>query len=140
MIARRAAVLLLAAATGCVPKARSPGFDPARTQKVLVWNTPGSERFQVVRRIEDGAEIDAFVGCLARAERVRSSPAPHTIIGSATHAVDIYGLHGGRWLLDAESGTFWVLTIKAGEPKYRLRESDLETVRRLVASAPAPSP
>lgn len=123
MTARVAAVLLLAAATGCHPKARGPGFEPVKTVKVVVRG----ESLQLVRTIEDRAEVDAFMGCLARAERGPSKRIAHT------HSIDVHGPHGGRWLLDAANGELELLTMQAGKPVYRLRAADLETVRRLLA-------
>jgi len=130
MTVRLTAVLLLAVATGCFQK-YARGFDPARTQKVVVW----SNGMRDVHAIEDRAEVEALVACLARAERVREASR-----GPVTHKLQIHGPNGGSWMLDAASGELAFLTVKARKPVYRLGEADLETVRRLLAPAPDRSP
>jgi hypothetical protein len=131
MTARVAALLLLTVATGCSSKTRAPAFDPTETEKIVV-RVPGPGPDPT---IADRAEVEAFVGCLVRAERTHSRWS-----GPATHSLYVHGPSGGRWMLDAETGAFRILTMQAGKPVYRLRAADLETVRRLLAPAPERAP
>jgi hypothetical protein len=111
----KASILLVVGAllicTGC--ESDGPKW---RSERVTAIDIRDSD-FKLLRSVQDRAEVNDLLACLEQAKKIGDSRAPH----NWTHKIDIAG--SGRWLYDASSGEFTVLS-KAVTPVYRVAETD----------------
>jgi hypothetical protein len=119
--------LVFSAVAVCVVTSRHHG--PAWTSGNLNAVRVLDADFKVVRVVTGRAELDAFAACFHRADEV----APSSSGRAWTHKLDIDGPGGGRWLYDAASGEFTVLSMNRA-PMYRLKPADKARVEEMLAA------
>lgn len=120
-----ALVCLAVAVSVVASRHRAPAWTSERLNEVRLLD----EHFKVVRVVTDRAELDAFAACFHRSDEV----APSSSGRSWTHELDIDAPGGGRWLYDAISGEFTVLSTKRA-PVYRLKPEDHAQVAEMVGA------